>query len=320
MTRPKLKTALFGVLAALIGLTLILGVGELIIRKNQPEYNFQVFRESSKLTIQETEHGLSWIPHENRVWGGCEGKSGTLTLLLEGSSILYSSTTSSEEGFSVELRNQLKDHGQKNPCIINQAVPGFTFANQHAVINGLDKAIEADYLIWEIWANSPNTFVKVGTSVFNFGSDDAGFVPDPFGLKSLNTVLMGTSRLYEWMALSNYKKPYSRSHRDKWAEFSADALNKMTQAAENRKAKLILVFFPNARQPFAEQREREKSSYGKLAKAAQEKGIPTLFLSEKLNEEQRKDYFADQCCHYTASGVKEVSKIIIDSVIDTSVQ
>lgn len=310
---------LFG--STLLTLTLIVVIGEIYIRNNPIAYRIQIFRESQGIDIKVDSFGISWSTNEERTWSGCpDDKKGAPTILLAGSSILYGSTTPKEESFSIVMQRLVNTRQDKKSCIINQAIPGFTFQTQLAAAKRLDPAVQADYLIWEIWANGPNHFVAIGDSVYNFGSQDEDFIPDPYGLGSLNTKLIALSRLYERMVIASYKPPPVVLQERIWQDFTAEALPEIVEIANQRNAQPMLVFFPNAHQPFPEQVKDEQFNYQILAKEAEKQNIPTLFLSQTLQEEQRSKYFADQCCHFSTWGVEQVSQVIIDWILSHAEQ
>ena len=281
--------------------------GEIGLRLSPAQLPVQVFRASEQLEIHATPWGPYWMDsRDDRFRIGCPDESAPI-VLLQGSSILYGSTTESEDSFSVYVQQELEALRGHPVCVLNQATPGSTFSSQYAGAQSLSDARRPAITLWEIWHNTPHHFVEVGSAVYNFGLLSTEDVPDPWGIGDAGRWLLAWSRSYEFLLLYDYKRPALKV--DKWSVFLETGFPRMTDWADARDSTLLLASFPSANRPFAEQLSSEHSPYRRVRQRARDEDIAMLDVTGVL-EDRRDVYFADSCCHYTVEGTRAVSRIL----------
>ena len=286
---------------------ILVALSEFYLRKFPPKYPVQVFRQGKNLSISATESGVFWHnPNAIRFKTGCRNIKDPI-VLLQGSSILYGSATDAEEAFGFWIAEELKNLRGHSVCVLNQAIPGFTFSSQYAFAQTLSPTIKPTITLWELWHNTPHQFIKIGSAVYNFGSQDPHYVPDPFFLGTLNKRLLTYSRSYEFLVFHDYKA--QNTEINKWNYFVEHGFPKMQAWARQRETKLMLASFPSANQPFSKQIIDHSNSYGIIAQHLRDSDVPLLDITSVL-EDKRDQLFADSCCHYNALGTRTVSKVI----------
>lgn len=310
-----MKRALFELLSVILGLSVVLGLAELWSRTQPPPRIQQVLLLQGRTDIIDgvavwREPGGS----DERENFGCVGERHILVL---GSSILYGSGLSYEESLGPQLQRL-----QPGLCVHNLSQPGFTFQNQYAVarraLSGPLAETPIDLVLLEIWENSVNRLEVVGDRAYNFGTlvVDALGLPNPFELApGLNRWLFATSGLYRY---TNLTRAAVRPHsvRDKrWRDFAEGPLRRAIALAEERGARLLPLFMPTLRQPFAESAAEPIAAYAPARAVFAAESIPTLDAAALLEDASVEALRADPCCHYNAAGMRRLAEALAPAVL-----
>lgn len=312
------RRAAFAATAALAGTLLALAAAELGVRGASPRLAVQSIGRSHPVTLIGEGDGLYWrsASGQERTDAGCPSGAEGARVLLQGSSILYGSNVNADEAPGPRLRAALEGRGVTDACVVSHAEPASTFWTQRADLRAAPAA-PADVLVWELWQNSPNTFLRVGDAAWNFGDVPVGpdGVPDPFGVGGLARVLLAHSHLYTWVVLRRAPPgPARRPTRMAWGELAPVFVDAVRTEAGRRGAAPLVVSFPNLRQPFSEQLESNARSYGPVLDALRAAGIETLEMDRALLAHDPAAIRADTCCHYNPAGVDVVTGILADAL------
>jgi hypothetical protein len=305
--------------AAVIGGVIVgLVCAEMVARSANLSLPIQAVNESQSIALVGDRENLHWLTlrsEHDRRFDGCSNEESRPRVVLQGSSILWGSGIAAEDSFGPRLQEALLAEGLSEVCVVNHAQPASTYSIQRAAL-ATAEPIPGEILLWELWDNSPNPFVRIGDTAYNFGSMDvrSDGIPDPFGMGVLARPLLIQSRLYEWFALHRMVKE-TRPRGDsqsRWNEFAPVFVGGALKEAERRGAQLVVVTFPSLDRPFAEQREHNAETYGPVLSVLRERGVPVIEMDRALVGHDHESVRHDPCCHYNSDGAKVVSEILAE--------
>ncbi|MCB9665175.1 MAG: hypothetical protein H6732_13780 [Alphaproteobacteria bacterium] len=307
----------FAVASGFLALLATLVLAEGLLRVVQPRPRVQVVRSGLRDGLDFALRWVDGVPvwpspaddlRHNR---GCVDDPERTRWLVLGSSILAADGLAPEEAFSLRLQEALGEAGRP-ACVVNLAEGAYTFQNQAAVAAEALPEVRPDVVLWEIWANSPGTWVRVGDTAYRFQhlavSEDG--TPNPLGLPgTLHRGLLGTSRLYEAgvLALVAAQEPVSTGE---WERLLATALPDALAAVRAQGATLVLALAPPLDQPFAAWTAARRRAEGLTLAAwytrveawARAEGVAVVALDELLADHDVEALRLDPCCHYDVAG------------------
>lgn len=309
----------------MLALASTLGMAEALLRVLQPRPRIQVVRsglhDGLDLVVRLVEGVPVWPsasaePRHNRA---CLDDPTRAPWLVLGSSIFAADGLPPEQAFSLRLQDALEQGGERT-CVLNLAEGAYTFQNQAAVAREVLAGVRPRVVLWEIWANSPGTWVTLGDTSYRFQhlavSDDG--TPNPLAVPGpLHRALLTGSRLYEAgvLALVEAQEPASTGE---WERLLARDLPAAHEAVRATGAQLVLVLAPPLERPFAAwtQARREATGrtleawYGEVERWAATEGVPTVALDELLADHDVEDLRLDTCCHYNPDGQRAVGEVL----------
>jgi hypothetical protein len=316
----RLRKAAFAGIALLGGLGLALLGVELGVREVDPLIRVQRVRTSEGVAFHGDGGDLYWRltrPQQDRVLDGCPAGAAGPRVLVQGSSILYGSRVAPEEAPGPGLRAALAARGVDEPCVVNFSLPASSYATQRALLADQPETA-ARVLLWELWQNSRNTFVRTGDVAWNFGPLELGphGVPDPFGLGAAAPWLLARSQAYTWISLTRApRRARGVPVQEIWAEFAPTFVDGALAEAERRGARLVVASFPGLSEPFSEQLDANARAYGPVLSLLRERGVPVVEMDRALIGQDPVALRADPCCHYNPDGVQVVSGILADAIV-----
>lgn len=302
--RQRQRGALLSV-ASLLG---SLAVAEGVLRTQRPPRIQAVFPDQAELSVVDGE--VFWRSHSRgeREREDCVAEEGGAKAVILGSSILF--------GVQLDFPDTLGAHLEPvlGGCVVNLAQPASSFSTQAATARSRLAALSPEIVIWEVWKNSPNGFLMLGDTAYNFGNldvDETG-VPSPFGLSSdLNRALFSRLALYRFAVLTQAAdRPQGVGGARAWREFAETALAEMRELAGD--ARLILPMMPPLSVPFADSAARPPSGYVAFREEAARVGIETVDVAAAMAGEDHEALRLDPCCHLNAAGQAVLGQVLID--------
>jgi hypothetical protein len=245
---------------------------------------------------------------------GC-AESGEVDVVILGSSIFYGVLLQSEDTLGPQLTGHLTQ-GTQTPCVVNLSQPGSSTQIQEVSLQVYGADIRPKVVVWEIWQNSPNQFVVLGDSAYNFGrlTVDAEGLPNLLGLPpALNRDLFTRSAAFRYFTLIAAKQGGMKSE-DRWQQFTQSTLAPAVERLRGQGIEVLLVFTPPLSGPFENQVLKKKPSYMQAAAWATQAGVPWVDLAHEFGDTDPVTVRNDPCCHYNAAGTALVAQIVAPSV------
>lgn len=261
-----------------------------------------------------------------RGWDCTEAPEGVTRVLVLGSSILSGVGLADSDVFSGPMQARLE-----NVCVTNLAEPGFSFDQQWAVAQDVLPKLEPDVVIWEVWANTPWSFVQLGDTAYRFRhlEVDAEGLPTGLGLPSgLHRALLPRSRFYELAVLSlTPTRPITQAREEAWEGWAAGPLAEATAALEAAGVAQIWVYASPLNAPFDELAKPSKRGPGsrwdlgydrvrQVVPDARHVDLVKLLADLDVTQIRR-----DTCCHFNEAGHQALAERlapIVDAVRATA--
>jgi hypothetical protein len=299
-----------GALLSIASLAVSLMVAEGVLR-SQPAPRVQsVSPSQAELTVIDGE--ISWRSHSRgeREQADCVAEQGRAEVVILGSSILFGVQLDYPDTLGAHLSRRVEG------CVVNLAQPASAFSTQAAAAQHALPSLSPAVVIWEIWQNSPNQFLMVGRSAYNFGTlaVDKGGVPDSFGLPAgLNRTLFAISAVYRFAVLTQaVEAPSRQTGSSLWGSFSGPALDRLTALVGD--AAIILPMMPPLSQSFAETAAHPPRGYALFRAEAARRGMVTLDVAAALTAHDHEALRLDPCCHLNAAGQSVLAEVLSEAV------
>lgn len=259
----------------------------------------------------------TWMDAESdpvRMGAPCDGRP---EVLLVGSSIFYGSGVDSADSLRPKL-----DANLSTLCVRSVAQPAFTFDNQRAVVDARLADSPPDFVVWEVWHNSPNRWSIIGNAAYNFGpaSRTAEQLPSPFSLPpALHAALFRYTATYRHLVAARVQD--NKEHWSTvWERFVDDRITPAVHELHQRGIPVMFVFVPPLDRPFAESAADTEGPYAvvreRLAGQVELVDVAAGMAARGADVEASR---VDTCCHYSPTGNSLVADVLtapIEAMVD----
>lgn len=302
---------------AVVALVICLAVVEVVCHRT-PHTRWQVVQDF-ELIDGIPVYGMAAGQGEGVRNDACLTEDGADVLLL-GDSILHGVLLEDRETLGPRLSQALKHADGSRACVVNASIPGFTLANEWAVLKRDWGRYTPKVVVLQIWHNTPFEYRVIGDKLYNFGPlllDDG--VPNPLrALGAVNRALFERSALWRHIVerTASARVPGRASERF-WGVLPT--LDLLHQWLADRDAQLVLAYATPLSEPWDMRARRDRDDFQVVRGWAEEKQVPSLWFSDILSSQPVEAVRLDTCCHLNADGMAMVSdamEIILQPMLD----
>lgn len=241
-------------------------------------------------------------------------------VLLIGSSIFWGTGVEADEAVSHHLQADLTASDPRW-CVNNEAQPGFQGFSKVAIALEQIALREPEVVIWEVWANDPGGFTRIGDDAYGIDHlvRDSRGVPVllPFLPEAWRGWLFEHSTAWEYAALALApRQPGAQA--EAWVRYADEALPAVWAQTQAHGGRLVLAFMPWLDRPFAQSAEEHRSDnegYRRVRAWADQAGVPWVDVAEAWRDQQPEALRHDPCCHYNPQGHAALAKLLAPLVL-----